>query len=169
MCDPIAPDYTDLKQTIANMFETMYNAYGVGLAAPQVGLPIRLFVIDTTPFSDDEDLENDIEVFDETIKDILNSIGSYVNLPKGIPFDEEHIKNVDIDYTIEKGTKNNQLHIHIMLKFRHKTRIQLNYQKIKTKITKDLGLKNIYLNNRLIRNSGSENILDYLNKYTNIS
>ena len=57
MCDPIAPDYTDLKQTIANMFETMYNAYGVGLAAPQVGLPIRLFVIDTTPFSDDEDLE----------------------------------------------------------------------------------------------------------------
>jgi peptide deformylase len=57
MCDPIAPDYADLKQTIANMFETMYNAYGVGLAAPQVGLPIRLFVIDTTPFSDDEDLE----------------------------------------------------------------------------------------------------------------
>ena len=118
---------------------------------------------------DDEDLENDIEVFDETIKDILNSIGSYVNLPKGISFDEEHIKNVDIDYTIEKGTKHNQLHIHIMLKFRHKTKIQLNYQKIKTKITKDLGLNNIYLNNRLIRNSGSENILDYLNKYTNIN
>jgi hypothetical protein len=118
---------------------------------------------------DDEDLENDIEVFDETIKDILNNIGSYVNLPKGIPFDEEHIKNVDIDYTIEKGTKNNQLHIHIMLKFRHKTKILLNYQKIKTKITKDLGLNNIYLNNRLIRNSGSENILDYLNKYTNIN
>ena len=118
---------------------------------------------------DDEDLENDIEVFDETIQEILNSIGSYVNLPKGIPFDEEHIKNVDIDYTIEKGTKNNQLHIHIMLKFRHKTKIQLNYQKIKTKITKDLGLHNIYLNNRLIRNSGSENILDYLNKYTNIN
>ena len=118
---------------------------------------------------DDEDLDNDIEVFDETIKEILNNIPQYVNLPKNTPFDEEHIKNVDIDYTIEKGTKNNQLHIHIMLKFRHKTKIQLNYQKIKTKITKDLGLKNIYLNNRLIRNSGSENILDYLNKYTNIT
>ena len=118
---------------------------------------------------DDEDLDNDIEVFDETIKEILNDIPQYVNLPKNTPFDEEHIKNVDIDYTIEKGTKNNQLHIHIMLKFRHKTKIQLNYQKIKTKITKDLGLKNIYLNNRLIRNSGSENILDYLNKYTNIT
>ena len=46
---------------------------------------------------DDKDLENDIEVFDETIKEILNSIGSYVTLPKGIPFDAEHIKNVDID------------------------------------------------------------------------
>jgi len=114
---------------------------------------------------DDEDLENDIEIFDETMKEILNNIPSYVNLPKGIKFDEEHIKNVDIDYVIEKGTKHNQLHIHAMIKFRHNTRIQLNYQKIKTKITTDLGLNNIYLNNRLIRNSGSENILDYLNKY----
>ena len=47
----ITPEYPNLKETIANMYETMYNAYGVGLAAPQVGLPIRLFVIDTTPFS----------------------------------------------------------------------------------------------------------------------
>jgi peptide deformylase len=34
------------------MYDTMYNAYGVGLAAPQIGLAIRLFVIDTEPFSD---------------------------------------------------------------------------------------------------------------------
>jgi len=52
----ITPEYPSLKETIANMYETMYNAYGVGLAAPQVGLSIRLFVIDTAPFSDDEDL-----------------------------------------------------------------------------------------------------------------
>ena len=52
----ITPDYPNLKEIIANMYDTMYNAYGVGLAAPQVGMPIRLFVIDTTPFSDDEDL-----------------------------------------------------------------------------------------------------------------
>ncbi len=54
--EAITPDYPNLKETIANMYDTMYNAYGVGLAAPQVGLPIRLFVIDTTPFSEDEDL-----------------------------------------------------------------------------------------------------------------
>ena len=52
----ITKDYPKLDTLIENMFETMYNAYGVGLAAPQVGLPIRMFVIDTTPFSDDEDL-----------------------------------------------------------------------------------------------------------------
>ena len=54
--EEITPDYPNLKETIANMYDTMYNAYGVGLAAPQVGLPIRLFIIDTTPFSDDEDM-----------------------------------------------------------------------------------------------------------------
>ncbi|MBQ4916292.1 peptide deformylase [Maribacter sp. MMG018] len=52
----IDKDYPDLKGLVANMWETMYNASGVGLAAPQVGLPIRLFVIDASPFSDDEDL-----------------------------------------------------------------------------------------------------------------
>ena len=57
--EEIAPDYPNLKETIANMYETMYNAYGVGLAAPQVGLPIRLFVIDTSPFGEDDDLSND--------------------------------------------------------------------------------------------------------------
>ena len=52
----ITKDYPNLDKLIEDMFETMYNAYGVGLAAPQIGLPIRLFVIDTTPFSEDDDL-----------------------------------------------------------------------------------------------------------------
>lgn len=56
MCEEISPEYPNLKDLIANMYDTMYNAYGVGLAAPQIGLAIRLFVIDTEPFSDSEDL-----------------------------------------------------------------------------------------------------------------
>lgn len=56
--EELTPDYPNLKEIIANMYETMYNASGVGLAAEQVGLSLRLFVIDTTPFSDDEDLED---------------------------------------------------------------------------------------------------------------
>ena len=50
----ITKDYPNLDALLSNMFETMYNAYGVGLAAPQVGLPIRLFIVDTAPFSDDD-------------------------------------------------------------------------------------------------------------------
>lgn len=52
----IDADYPKLKELIGNMWETMYGANGVGLAAPQIGLPIRLFLVDTTPFSDDEEL-----------------------------------------------------------------------------------------------------------------
>ena len=52
----IPQDLPNLTQIVADMYETMYKAFGVGLAAPQVGLSIRLFVIDTRPFSDDDDL-----------------------------------------------------------------------------------------------------------------
>ena len=47
-------EYPHIKELVANMFETMYGARGVGLAAPQVGLSMRLFVVDATPFDDDE-------------------------------------------------------------------------------------------------------------------
>ena len=47
VADPIDPSYEGLSELIANMWETMYNAKGVGLAAPQIGRSIRLFIIDT--------------------------------------------------------------------------------------------------------------------------
>lgn len=53
----IEKEYTNLKDLISNMWETMYNAHGVGLAAPQIGLPIRIFLVDTSPFADDEELD----------------------------------------------------------------------------------------------------------------
>jgi peptide deformylase len=46
----------NLDKLIEDMWETMYNANGVGLAAPQIGESIRLFVIDASPFAQDEDL-----------------------------------------------------------------------------------------------------------------
>ena len=51
----ISEDYEGLEQLIESMWETMYHAHGVGLAAPQIGKSIRLFVIDGSPFADDED------------------------------------------------------------------------------------------------------------------
>ena len=52
--DEIEDSYEGLKKLISNMFETMYNAKGVGLAAPQIGLSIRLFIVDGSPFAEDE-------------------------------------------------------------------------------------------------------------------
>ena len=42
----------ELKQLVSDMFETMYNANGVGLAGPQVGKSLRIFVIDSAPFKE---------------------------------------------------------------------------------------------------------------------
>lgn len=55
VCAPIDETYPDLEQLITNMFDTMYNASGVGLAAPQIGLPIRLFIVDTGADEKDKD------------------------------------------------------------------------------------------------------------------
>ncbi|WBX74526.1 peptide deformylase [Tenacibaculum pacificus] len=55
----IDKDYPQLEKLIADMKETMYNAQGVGLAAPQIGKDIRLFLIDASPFADDEDLSEE--------------------------------------------------------------------------------------------------------------
>jgi peptide deformylase len=52
----IDADYPNLEKLITNMKETMYNASGVGLAAPQIGKAIRLFLIDASPFAEDEDI-----------------------------------------------------------------------------------------------------------------
>ena len=72
--------YNDLDTIIDNMWKTMYNAKGVGLAAPQIGLSISLFVVDGTPFVEDENINE----FDKTqlknlkkviINPILNEFG----------------------------------------------------------------------------------------------
>jgi peptide deformylase len=56
--EDIDKDYPGLEKLIEDMWETMYNAQGVGLAAPQIGKSIRLFVVDGSPFAE-EDEEDD--------------------------------------------------------------------------------------------------------------
>lgn len=56
VCKDLPDDFPKLDELVENMYETMYTANGVGLAAPQVGLPIRLFLVDTQPFADDDEL-----------------------------------------------------------------------------------------------------------------
>ena len=71
----INKDYPKLKELIENMFETMYNANGVGIAAPQIGLSIRLFIVDTNPFAEDDSLsDNDRNQLKSFKKIFINPI-----------------------------------------------------------------------------------------------
>ncbi len=83
MCEDITPDYPELDKLMADMWETMYHSSGVGLAAPQINRPIRMFVVDT---------EQIVENFDETDKK------EYPN--------EKPIKQIFINAHIEETTGN---------------------------------------------------------------
>ncbi len=67
----IPKDYPDLNALIDNMFETMYNAHGVGLAAPQIGRSIRLFVVDASPFAEDETISDEEKDSLKTAKEVF--------------------------------------------------------------------------------------------------
>ena len=62
-CIAIDKDYPELDKLITNMQETMRNAFGVGLAAPQINKPIRLFIVDTSPFAEDDELPEEEKEF----------------------------------------------------------------------------------------------------------
>ncbi len=69
--EAITKDYPKFDTLLENMFDTMYDARGVGLAAPQIGLPIRLFIVDSSPFADDEDLTKEEQELVATFKKIF--------------------------------------------------------------------------------------------------
>ena len=66
-CSDISEDYPEFNSILANMWETMYEANGVGLAAPQINRDIRLFLIDTTPFFEEEEEEEEEKKRNEII------------------------------------------------------------------------------------------------------
>lgn len=121
---------------------------------------------------DDPNIENDEEVFEDSIKGVLNDLakyGKYIRFrQEGHTWTSGKIHTVDIDYTVERG-KTNQIHSHILLKFKHNSNIQLNYGAIKDKICDDLGLDNVYINNKLLgQNAWGDSFLkDYVNKMLN--
>ncbi len=120
----IDKNHEGLGQLIKDMFETMYKAKGVGLAAPQVGKAIRLFVVDTQPFAEvDEEDEDDDEFTPEQRKEleafkkvfinarILNEEGvewkfseGCLSIPK-IREDVSRMPHIEIEYYDEKFKK----------------------------------------------------------------
>lgn len=78
----IAPDYPQLPKLIEDMFETMYYSEGVGLAAPQIGKNIRLFVIDASPWAEDDPTLADFkkvfinaQIYERSESEVLRSEG----------------------------------------------------------------------------------------------
>lgn len=71
-CREVRTEEPGLQDLIANMFETMHSAHGIGLAAPQVGLDLRLFVADLSPLAEDEDYEDIAEELKNFKKVFIN-------------------------------------------------------------------------------------------------
>jgi len=116
----IDKEYSNLEKLVENMFDTMYNASGVGLAAPQIGLPIRLFIIDATPFSNDDDLTEEEKNVLKNLKKvfinakIINEEGDEWAFNEGclsIPDVREDVfrhENVEIEYYDENFVKHRE-------------------------------------------------------------
>ena len=105
----VSDSYPGLKELIRNMYDTMYNASGVGLAAPQIGKSVKIFIIDTSPFLNMDDNEiKDYEV--SSVKQtfinptILDETGEFWSFEEGclsIPHIREEVKRksfIKIEY-----------------------------------------------------------------------
>lgn len=118
VAEDITPDYPELKKLIADMWETMYHSNGVGLAAPQINRPIRLFVIDTEQIVegfDDEDKRTypnekpvkqvfiNAEIIEESGKSWAYNEGC-LSIPK-IREDISRLSNLRIRYMDENFTE----------------------------------------------------------------
>ena len=109
----IPADYPELHKLISDMYETMYDASGVGLAAPQIGKSIRLFMIDTSPFDTDDFEQNSGFEVKSVKKTFINPImidesGENASFEEGclsIPNIREHI-NRKSDITIKYQDEN---------------------------------------------------------------
>ncbi|MFD1315735.1 peptide deformylase [Namhaeicola litoreus] len=88
VCEEIDQDYPKLKELITNMVETMHGANGVGLAAPQIGKAIRLFVIDASPFAEDEDLDEEERAYLKVFNKIFINAKIIEETGKEWPFNE---------------------------------------------------------------------------------
>ncbi len=72
VCDDITPEYPGLEKLLADMWETLYNSNGVGVAAPQINKPIRLFIVDTIQIVEDFNDEDKAEYpNEEPIKQVF--------------------------------------------------------------------------------------------------
>ncbi len=155
--------FKGLEELIGNMFETMYQAKGVGLAAPQVGYSLRLFVIDPSPYVDEDiNVLNLKKVFINPI--LLESQGKEYFFNEGclsIPDIREEIERkpqITIEYEDIYGNKIQEKHEGIAARV-----IQHEYDHIEGKLFTDYlsPLRKRMLKNRLDQITRGEIKVDY--------
>lgn len=105
-CQDIDQSYPELSKLIEDMYTTMYASEGVGLAAPQIGKDIRLFVVDGTPFEDIDPTAKDFkkvfinpEIYEESEEEVLMNEGC-LSVP-GIHEDVYRPESIRINYLDE--------------------------------------------------------------------
>ncbi len=166
----VTQDYTDLKEVLSNMWETMYNASGVGLAAPQVGLPIRVFLVDTAPFSEDPDFspeeQKELEGFKKAFinAQIIEETGKEWSFNEGclsIPNVREDVvrpENVTIEYLDENFVKHQETYSGLIARV-----IQHEYDHIEGVLFTDKisSLKKRLIKNKLTNISKGKTNVDY--------
>ncbi|MDP1803115.1 MAG: peptide deformylase [Bacteroidota bacterium] len=148
--EEIDKDYEGLDVLIKNMFDTMYNANGVGLAAPQIGKAVRLFIIDTKPFSESDDDEDDeftpeqkkqLKAFKKIFINarILKEEGTEwkfnegcLSIPK-IREDVNRLPNIEIEYLDENFVKHKEKYDGVIARV-----IQHEYDHIEGKLFTDI-------------------------------
>ncbi len=111
--EDITPDYPNLKELLTNMYETMERADGIGLAAPQVGLPIRVVVVNLDVMSDDmPEFKGYRRAFINPY--ILETAGEMVSMEEGclsLPGVHESVKRPDkihVTYLDEEMNKHDE-------------------------------------------------------------
>lgn len=112
-CVEIDESYPELPKLIEDMFATMYATEGVGLAAPQIGKDIRLFVVDGTPFADEDPTAVDFkkvfinpEIYEESDEEVLMSEGC-LSVP-GIHEDVYRPERIKINYLDENFVEHDE-------------------------------------------------------------
>ena len=175
--EEIEESYPDLQQLISDMFETMYQAKGVGLAAPQIGKSIRLFIVDGSPFADEEGEEPDPKAkgIEHFKKVFINPIIEEESGPKwsfqegclSIPKIRENVirnEKITLTYFDEKWNFHEEVYDGYAARI-----IQHEYDHIEGVLFTDHlnPLKKKLLHKRLVNISNGEISIDYKMKFPN--
>jgi len=175
-CKDISKTYPNLEALLENMYETMYGASGVGLAAPQIGLPIRVFLVDASPFADKNQMDaqefTQVEGFKKTFINptILEEKGEEFAFNEGclsIPDVREDVyrkPDITIEYYDENFTKHTQNYTGIIARI-----IQHEYDHIQGILFTDKlsSLKKRILKGRLTSISKGKTTVDYRMRFPN--